>query len=66
MRSNWIIFQHASKQIKINNVVKIKKNKDIPSTPKCKLMFRKGNHSILETYWNEPIVLSKYKPKKSE
>ena len=44
----------------INNVVKIKKKKEIPSIPKVKFKFNTLTHKILVTNWNDvPLALLK-------
>ena len=47
-------------------MVKIKKNKEIPSIPRCKLILKKGNQNSFETYWKEPTDLSKNNHKNNE
>lgn len=47
-------------------MVKIIKNKEIPSNPRTKLIFDDGIHWIISTNWNFAVELSKYNQKKSE
>jgi hypothetical protein len=43
---NVIFFQPAKIQIGVKNVVSIIKNKEIPSSPKIKLIPKKDNHFV--------------------
>jgi len=61
-----MLFQLVNKHKKINNVVKITKNKEIPSIPTVKFKFKLGNHRIFSTNWKFPVDLSNKTHKNKE
>ena len=62
----WTLDHPTRRQTGTKNVVKIIKNKEIPSIPNCIFIFKYDNQETSSTNWNCPHELSNWTHKKRD